>query len=220
MEEVLKELLLGREGIFAYATVFGILLICGLGVPLPEDIALLLGGYLAHAGAANVWVMVAVGYVGIAVGDSMIFAAGRRMGRRYGGAREGFWAKVLTEKKREKVRELYAKWGPQVVLVARFLPGLRAVAFFTAGSTGMRYLTFLFYDSVAALASAPIFVLLGYKFGGELDALVDRIKKGQLSAIATVAAVALIWFGWRMFKARRAKRAEAKAAASADQLPK
>ena len=203
MDELLKSLLLGTEGLMAYGTVFGILLACGLGLPLPEDVALILGGYLAHAGAADLWGMMVVGYVGIAVGDSLTYTAGRRFGPRPGQPPKGVWRRLLTPEKLDRVRGLYERHGAKVVMVARFLPGLRAVAFFTAGSTRMSYWRFIFFDSVAALASAPIFVFLGWYFGGELDALIHRLKQGQLSAFALVGVVAAVWVGVKLWKRKR-----------------
>lgn len=205
MDEILKSLLLGTDGIVAYATVFSILLACGLGLPLPEDIALILGGYLAHAGAANVWVMIGVGYLGIIVGDSIIFYVGRRIGGRVGTKPGGVWSRIVTPEKRAQVQALFGKHGAKLVMLARFLPGLRAVAFFTAGSIGMRYSRFVLFDSIAAIASAPLFVLLGWRFGGELDALIESLKKGQLSAFAFVAVVAAGYGAFRYWKKRRNK---------------
>ena len=84
MQDFLTNLLGSTQGFFAYVTVFGILVACGLGVPLPEDISLILGGFLAHKGAANLTVMMVVGFLGILVGDSLIFYAGRRLGSKVG----------------------------------------------------------------------------------------------------------------------------------------
>lgn len=212
MEELLKELLLGNEGLGAYAAVFGILLACGVGLPLPEDVALILGGYLSHTGAAHVGVMIVVGYLGIAVGDSITFFAGRRLGSRVAGKPGGLWGRLITEQKRAQVGALFAKHGAKMVMVARFLPGLRAVAFFSAGNTGMPYWRFIFFDSVAALASAPLFVLLGWHFGGQVDALVARLKQGQLSAFAILGAIAAGWGLLTLWKRRRNRARNAAAA--------
>ena len=65
MQEFLTNLLGSTHGFFAYVTVFGVLVACGLGVPLPEDISLILGGFLAHKGAASLPVMMLIGFAGI-----------------------------------------------------------------------------------------------------------------------------------------------------------
>lgn len=152
MQEFLTHLLTGTHGFLAYLSVFGILLACGLGVPLPEDISLILGGFLAHKGAASLPVMMGVGFFGILAGDSLIFLAGRRLGSQVGrSSSSGFFARVVTPEKRAKVEGLFALHGQKIVMVARFLPGVRAVTYFTAGSAGMSYWRFIMWDGLAAL---------------------------------------------------------------------
>ena len=96
----------GTSGVFSYLVVFGVLLACGLGVPLPEDVSLILGGYLVHAGKANLVLMMITSFVGIMVGDSIIFFAGRRLGAQVGSKQTGFFARIVTPEKRARVEQL------------------------------------------------------------------------------------------------------------------
>lgn len=205
MEELLKGLLLSSYGLGAYACVFVVLVACGLGVPLPEDISLIFGGLLAYEGAVSLPWMMAVGFVGILVGDSLIYSAGRRMGNR-ASVSKGFLAKVVTPEKRAKVAELFAVHGQKIVMIARFLPGVRAVTYFTAGSARMSYTRFIFFDGLAALASAPLFVYLGYHFGGELELLIHWLKQGQLAAIGAVFTAIAGYFALRQYRRRACRK--------------
>lgn len=204
MEAFLKSLLIGSHGLFAYLTIFGVLMACGVGVPLPEDVSLLLGGYLAHRGAVVLWGMIFVGFLGILAGDSLIYLAGRRVALRAAHVPTGWIARVVTKEKRAKVESLFKKHGEQIILVARFLPGIRVVAFFVAGTVGMGYGKFVLYDGLASLASAPIIVYLGYRFGERLHVIIEKIKQGQLAIVLAVVALLLGSFLWRRIKARRA----------------
>lgn len=76
MEEQLISFVSGTSGVWSYAVVFGVLLACGLGAPLPEDVSLILGGFLVQQGKADLLVMMAVGYFGIIIGDSTISTPG------------------------------------------------------------------------------------------------------------------------------------------------
>lgn len=58
---------------YGYFAVFFILLICGFGVPIPEDITLVAGGIIAGLGFADVHTMFAVGAVGVLIGDGTMF---------------------------------------------------------------------------------------------------------------------------------------------------
>lgn len=219
MEELLTSLLSNTQGFIAYATVFLILLACGLGVPLPEDISLILGGFLAHKGAASLPVMMVVGFAGILAGDSLIFHFGRKLGSKVGRKPGGFFARIITPEKRAKVEGLFEKHGHKVVMIARFMPGVRAVTYFTAGSVGMPYWRFIFWDGLAALLSAPVFVFLGFHFGSELDFLIGKLKDGQFVVMGILVAAGVGYFVWQRRKAASAARDAAQALQQAAVAP-
>ena len=193
------------QGLAAYGVIFGVLVACGLGIPLPEDISLVTGGFLAYLDAANLYIMMAVGFVGILVGDTLIFSAGRRIGTQVGRGGHGFFARIVTPEKRRRVEELFGRHGEKIVMIARFLPGVRAVTYFTAGSARMKYRRFILFDGIAALASAPIFVFLGYHFGDELEALIRAVRRGESAVIIVLAVVALLFLyrRWRVSVQRK-----------------
>lgn len=214
MEAILQALLADSHGLAAYLTVFGILVVCGLGVPLPEDISLILGGYLAYQGSADLTVMMAVGFLGILVGDSLIYLVGRRLGER---PHSGWLGRIITPEKRAVVASMFEKHGRKVVMIARFMPGVRAVTYFTAGSVKMNYFQFIFWDGLAAIVSAPLFIYLGYRFGDEMDALMAKVKEGQFAVLAVLAVVGIgAWLYHRRRKARLAAECEAAAIEAGD----
>jgi membrane protein DedA with SNARE-associated domain len=207
LEQVLTDILMQTDGIAAYALIFGVLVACGLGLPLPEDISLVTGGFLAYLEAANLPAMMVVGFVGILCGDSLIFLAGRRVGTQVGRGK-GFFSRVVTPEKRRRVEDLFACHGEKIVMVARFLPGVRAVTYFTAGSARMKYLRFILWDGVAALVSAPLLVYLGYRFGDELERLIQAVRRGESAAIIGVLLVVLALFVIRRMRAAAQRNAQ------------
>lgn len=211
MKDFLIALLGGAAGITAYGLVFLVLLAAGFGLPLPEDIPLVMGGVLVHRGQAHLFPMILTGYLGIIIGDSIMFQLGRRFGSRVGSA-PGFFARIVTPEKRAKVEGMFKKHGEKIVMLARFLPGVRTVTYFTAGSVGMRFSRFLLYDSIAALGSAPIFVLLGYYFGADIESLMTRVAAGERKVIAVLIALVIgsvLFSRWR--NKRNAKKASEEA---------
>ncbi len=205
MEAFLTSLLTHSRGVAAYALIYGILLACGLGVPLPEDISLVLGGFLSHLGVTSLPVMMLVGFLGILSGDSLIYAAGRRIGDRASNG-SGFFARVITPEKRAKVEALFARHGQKIVMIARFLPGVRAVTYFTAGSARMSYGRFIFWDGLAAVVSAPLFVYLGYRFGSHLRYVIHRIRQGQKMVIIALLIAAACYAVLHRYRRSRAAR--------------
>ena len=59
--------------------------------------------------------------------------------------------------------------GHRAIFYARFLAGLRALVYLSAGSFGVPPSVFLFYDLLGALISVPIVVTLGYVFGEQIE---------------------------------------------------
>lgn len=207
----LQEVVGGTGGVIPYLVVFGVLLACGLGIPLPEDISLIFGGFLVYMEQATLGFMMLTGYLGIILGDSMIFYFGRRIGSKVGSRPGGFFARIVTPTKRARVEGLFKRHGEKIIMLARFLPGVRAVTYFTAGSVGMRYSHFVFFDSLAALASAPIFVYLGFRFGGQLEYLLQEIAKGQKGVIAGILGLVVAVVIVSRWRSKREAKANAEA---------
>jgi membrane protein DedA with SNARE-associated domain len=205
LEDLLLQIVDQTSGVFSYGIVFVVLLLCGLGVPLPEDISLILGGYLVHDGKAQLALMMATGFLGILLGDTIIFLAGRRIGSQIGNKPQGFFARIVTPEKRARVEGLFHRHGEKIVLLARFMPGVRAVTFFTAGSVRMKYRRFVLFDGLAALVSAPVFVWLGYRFGGELEVLIDNVRRGQTRVVVGLFTLVVSYVGYLLWKRRREK---------------
>jgi membrane protein DedA with SNARE-associated domain len=212
VKQWLIAILSSTVGVAAYGLVFVILLAAGFGLPLPEDIPLVMGGVLAYRGQANLVVMILVGYFGIIIGDSIMFLLGRRFGTNVGSKPStGFFSRIVTPASRARVEGLFKKHGEKIVMVARFLPGIRTVTYFTAGSVGMSFVRFMVYDSIAALASAPIFVLLGYYFGENIESLLSRVASGERNVMIGIVAVVVIVVLFNRWRSARDKRVEAEA---------
>ena len=65
---------------FGYIAVFLVLVLCGFGIPIPEDVTLVAGGVISGLHFTNVHIMVAVGLLGVLVGDGMMFLLGKFYG--------------------------------------------------------------------------------------------------------------------------------------------
>jgi len=206
VEHFCTEILGGASGAGAYGLVLGILLLCGLGFPMPEDVVLITGGFLVFKGAAHLNVMLLVAFAGILAGDSIAFYLGRHLGE--GLQRRWPFRVLITPAKWARVEGLFARYGQKLVLAARFMPGVRAVTFFVAGHARMRYLSFICYDGLAALVSAPLFVLLGYEFGENIDTVIKGVRHGQWAVISVVVCVAGAWLLFRYWRQRRQRMAE------------
>ncbi|KPN70841.1 DedA family protein [Neisseria sp. 83E34] len=183
---------------YGYAAVFLVLVACGFGVPIPEDITLVTGGIIAGLGYADVHIMFLVGMLGVLVGDGMMFMAGKTYGDKI--LRFKPVARVMTPKRYAQVQEKFDKYGNWVLFVARFLPGLRTPIFITAGISGkVSFTRFLLMDGFAALISVPVWVYLGDYGASNRDWLMNKVHQFQygLFILIGIGAVVLGYFWWR-----------------------
>src|SRR4051812_15270492 len=78
----LFEYLTNLTGNIAYAIIFGILVACGLGFPLPEDVPLIAAGYLVWDGTLQWLPAILCTLLGVLIGDTILFTFGRKLGYR------------------------------------------------------------------------------------------------------------------------------------------
>ncbi|HEY8586391.1 MAG TPA: DedA family protein [Rhodanobacter sp.] len=190
-----------------YVAVFIALMICGAGLPLPEDITLVAGGVIAGLGYANVHTMVALAMFGVLLGDSAIFILGHHYGARI--LQWRFVARVLTPARYARVQEKFDRYGNRLLFIARFLPGMRTTVYLIAGTTHrVSFLRFLLIDTMAALISVPFWVYLGFFGADNHEWLVKWMHRGQSSLWVLIGILLVIGLAvwWR--RRRRARCAQ------------
>ena len=191
---------------YGYFAVFGVLILCGFGLPVPEDISLTAGGVISGLGYTNVHVMFFVGMAGVLIGDSFVFWLGSHYGER--ALKLPILKTVLHPERFGKVQEQFKKHGKWVVFFGRFMPGLRMPIFFTAGTSGqISFLRFLFTDGFAAFISVPIWVYLGYYGAHNFDELMGWVRQGQTIILSIVAIGIVVLLGYLWNKKRTEKKA-------------
>ncbi len=189
---------------------FVVLLLCGLGMPIPEDIVLIAAGALGVLDERP-WLQVAtIMYLGVIGGDSITFLAGKYFGTR---VRATAWfRRIFPVDKQDKVEGLFDKHGSKGLFIGRFLPGLRAPIFFTAGSMRVSFWKFLFFDGFAALISVPVFVWLGHwlwmTFQDDIEKINQALAMTHSFSRWLVVIIAIVCIGF-WFWSRRMKKKKA-----------
>ena len=167
-----------------YVVVLGLLLLSGFGLPIPEDIPLILAGYLAYHGYADPHVLFPLTFLAVVGADLMVFWLGRRYGHHV--PKLPLMRRFLTEKRLAKTERLLHEHGGKFMFAVRFLPGLRAPAIFTAGNFKLPYWKFLLYDGGAALLSVPLILGLAYYFAEHLEQVRVWIANGEKGVIGVI----------------------------------
>jgi len=204
-KETLITTLSQLDGLTAYSAIIGLLLICGLGVPLPEDITLIAAGVLAALGSISLPGAMLAGFFGVMIGDAFLYTIGRLYGRK--AFNLPLIRTIMTPKRIAKAERKIIRNSHFICFTARFLPGLRSPIFLMSGIMGVRPIVFYGLDGFAALISVPLWVYVGFFVGENLDMAMKIAEKVQLS----LGAVILVLIGgyiafrrWR--KNRRAQR--------------
>jgi membrane protein DedA with SNARE-associated domain len=216
--EWLLEHLSSLEPSSVHLTLAGILLLCGLGLPIPEDISLICGGYMAYLGVVSVHTVFVVCLAAVLGGDCAAFFLGHFFGRRilsWGPAQ-----RLFTARKQLRVRAYFRKYGSKVIFVGRFLPGLRFSIFFSAGTLHVRPAVFLVYNSLAALLSVPFLVYSAWFFGEHIDRVIRWARRSEYGIlVVAIVGASFVLFKLARFRRRRRRELHAAAAAAAVTAP-
>ncbi|MEZ4845520.1 MAG: DedA family protein [Bdellovibrionota bacterium] len=197
------DFVLNFTGPTSYLLIFCLLMACGMGVPMPEDIILFAAALLAYYNNANVHMMVAVSMVGVLLGDSIVFFLGNTFGEKIRKHRP--FSKILPDDRFEVLKSKFEEDGNKVIFAGRFMPGLRAPIFFTAGSLHLKYRTFIFFDGLAALISVPAIIYTVWWFGDELEQVMQIIKRVQFGISGVILIILLIFILRYLIKQRQKK---------------
>lgn len=192
---------------WGYLGLFLILLATGLGLPLPEDVPLLTGGYLCYAQGTSIWLTIVVAMVGVLGSDLILFTVGRRFGHHV--VEHRVFRRLVNPPRLVMAERLFAKHGVKIIFAARFMPPIRGMTFMAAGVLRVRLATFLLADGSAALLSVPTLVLLGKFFGDNLEQLVGEVRSVTHTIVLAGAAFVVVVAG--LYLHRRQKRLVAQA---------
>jgi membrane-associated protein len=157
-----------------------------LGIVIPGELALVLGGVLAHQGRVPLWAIVAAGSAGAITGDSVGYILGRRFGERL---LARLPRRLARPERVERAKALVRRMGGRAVFVGRFTAGFRTLVPGLAGAAGMPYRTFVVYNVAGGVLWTTGSVLLGFVAGGAYQ-VAERIA-GQASLVVLVVIVVI-----------------------------
>ncbi len=133
-----------------------------VGFFFPGDSLLFTAGFLASQGVFNITYLILGCFLGAVVGDSVGYFIGHKFGRKLFEKENSFFFRKDHLVKTEK---FYDKHGGKTIILARFMPVIRAFAPVVAGIGSMNYSTFLFYNLFGGFLWAIGLTLAGYYLG-------------------------------------------------------
>lgn len=143
-----------------------IMMIIVMGTLVSEDLTCIGAGLMAARGLIGFWPAVIACFVGIFLGDILLYLAGRWFGKP--AVRRAPFKWFFSEADLEKSTEWFKVKGPAIIIASRFLPGSRMPTYFSAGAVGASFWMFTSYFLIACIIWTPILVGLSMLIGSEL----------------------------------------------------
>ena len=183
---------------YGYLAVGGFLTLEDFGVPVPGETILIAAAVYAGAGKLNIAVVMIVGVVAAVLGDNIGYAIGAYGGRRVV-ERYGKYV-FITPERYEKAERFFQKRGGGIVIVARFIEGLRQLNGIIAGTSSMPWRRFVVFNIIGAVLWVGTWSMVGYFAGDHIDVIYREVTKYSLYVLiglVVVGAAFVVRAWWR-----------------------
>ncbi|ARM76884.1 DedA family protein [Acidianus manzaensis] len=186
------------QGVIGYFSILGLMILEGIGFPIPSEIIMPLTGYYSHQGSLNLFLAVLVGSLGSLTGSIIDYFIGLKLGlpflKKYG--------KIfrLTEDKLERLNGWFAKHGSLSVFSLRFVPEIRALISFPAGIASMSLLKFIVFTFAGHIIWDSVLSVLGYIFYNQINYVIMLAEKSDyyiLGAFIVVLVIGIIYWKFK-----------------------
>jgi membrane protein DedA with SNARE-associated domain len=188
---------------YGYGAIALLILLENIGVPvIPGEVAMIAGAIFAGTGRAGLNIVLvgvvaaAAAIAGAEIGYLIGKFAGRELVLRYGKY------VLITPHHLDRAEAIVSRYGGIVVVIARFIVGLREANGIIAGITQMRWLTFSFFNVLGGCAWVATWVSIGYVAGDHIGPIYSDVNR---SALYLLLALAVLLAGYivRRFARRR-----------------
>lgn len=186
-----------------YSVLFGALFAHQLGLPVPGPLFLLAAGALAAAGKLGLVAALVLAIIAAVLGDWPWYEAGRRHGDRV----LHFIHRLARDPDAHdrRAKETFARYGPPILVIAKFVPGLDAVTPPLAGISRTSRIRFLGLDAVGAGLYSGAYAALGYLFSHDLQRVAAYAGRAG-TVLAGLALAGLLLYTVRRYRLTRESR--------------
>jgi len=175
---------------------FGIILflmLTGCGLPIPEEVPIVLAGILSAQGKLQPEWAFAACLVGALIGDSIMYAIGYHFGHGLL-ARHPKIGKFIGAQREEQFEQSILRHGFKVMLLARFMVGVRGPVYLAAGVVRMPFRRFLLWDAVCATLVVGTFFGLSYAYGEKITGLIRDAELQLTLVLLAILGIATLWW--------------------------
>lgn len=184
-----------------YLGIVVFLVLTGCGLPIPEEVPIILAGIVSSQGTLEPFLAFLACVVGALLGDSVMYLIGYHFGHGLI-MRHPKLAKLLGAQREEYFESAVQKHMFKVMLLARFMVGVRAPVYLSAGVVRAPYRKFILCDLVCATLVVATFFSLAYYFGDNIVHLARDAEFGFTLIVLLVGALGLLWYYFRRKRQR------------------
>jgi membrane-associated protein len=187
-DQVLSALL-----VYGLPVLFGVIMICSVGIPFPVSLVLVAAGSFVEQGEMKLWQVIAVASVAAVLGDQIGYWLSRWGGRRL---INRISHKIGGERKIKQAEALTKRWSGAGIFLSRWLvTALGPWVNVTSGIAAYPWRRFLLWDVLGEVLWVVLYVVLGYVFSNRVQAIAEIL--GNLAWVVVGLIVAVI-LGWKL----------------------
>jgi membrane protein DedA with SNARE-associated domain len=204
MLEWLEHVITDYLGEYGYQAVFVLMVLESACIPIPSEVTMVFGGFLASRGELDFFWVVMIGTIANVIGSWIAYAVG------YWGGRPLIerWGRYVFLRKNEldRAHDWFERHGEMAVFVSRLLPVIRTFISLPAGVARMPFGTFTLYTFLGCLPWTFALTWAGYALGNNWETVL-RYGEPITWAIAVVSVAFIAWWLRKRYRARRAEGA-------------
>jgi membrane protein DedA with SNARE-associated domain len=190
---------------YGYLAVGGFVLLEDFGVPAPGETILIAAAVYAGAGKLSIGLVVLIAWVAAVLGDNIGYAIGAFGGRRLL-VKYGRYV-LITEERLDKADSFFERHGGKVVVIARFIEGLRQLNGIVAGASSMTWRRFVVFNALGAALWVGTWSAVGYLAGSHITAIYEQVSRYSLYVAIGLAALLLALIARAVLRRRARSRA-------------
>lgn len=183
---------------YGYVGIFFSLALGVIGLPIPDEVLMAYAGYAVSRGILNLPFTLLSAFLGASVGISVSYAIAAKWGL-------PLLLKVgpylhVTPKKIESTQKMFARYGPYLLFLGYFLPGVRHITAYLAGVASMDFRRFAGFAYAGALLWSLTFLMLGRVLGKEWYKVIIFIRHYGLTSLLILASIVIVIYLYRRYK--------------------
>ncbi len=188
-------------GRFGYSGIFITMMLESAAIPIPSEVVLPFGGFLASRGELNFWLIVLTATTANLIGAIIIYLIGLSGGRtvleRYGKY------VFISAESISRMDSWLAKYGAHTTFFSRLLPGVRTFSSLLIGAGKIKFSKFFWYTLAGSFLWNLPLTYAGLIAGKNWDFLRPYFQKFELAILATILIIVILFVFRQIHKLRK-----------------